>query len=195
MLLLNRESFKQDLWFKAEDTPPLTAEVVHWHVAVNSEQYFLVVKILVERQSEHNRLITVAALQRSRVVQDSQRGDICRRKIKVRIWKTNVVLSIVSVALTVSGDVNGPFLFGPWFKLVHTGQGLALMKVQRKPIGQPDLHCVSFMFCVHEGLTFSIFRKVPGKICLDTLPCALAHCQPETRVSLSHHRCAQQGGF
>lgn len=68
-------------WFETQDTAPLTAELVLWHVAFNFEQYyFLVVMILVEGQSVYNRLIAVAALQRSREVQDSQRRDICQKK-------------------------------------------------------------------------------------------------------------------
>lgn len=71
-LIMNR-------WFETQDTAPLTAELVLWHVAFNFEQYFLVVMILVEGQSVYNRLIAVAALQRSCEVQDSQRRDIWQK--------------------------------------------------------------------------------------------------------------------
>lgn len=91
--------------------------------------------------------------------------------------------------------MNSPSLCDPWFKMVHTSQVLPLMTVQRKLISRPDIHWVSFIFWVHGGLPFVFFGKVPCKVCLETLPCALAHCQPEMRVLLSHHRCAQQGGF
>lgn len=44
---------------------------------------------------------------------------------------------LISVALTVFGDMNGPALCEPMFRLIHTGQVPSLMKVQRKLISQP----------------------------------------------------------
>lgn len=65
-----------------EDTPPFTAEVVLWHVAFDLEQDSLVAKIFLESQSVCDGLAVVAALQRSRVVYDSHRGDVCRKFMK-----------------------------------------------------------------------------------------------------------------
>lgn len=65
-----------------EDTPPFAAEVVLWHVAFDLEQDSLVAKIFLESQSVCDGLAVVAALQRSRVVYDSHRGDVCRKFMK-----------------------------------------------------------------------------------------------------------------
>lgn len=61
-----------------EYTPPFTDEVVLWHFAFDSEQHFLLLMMFLESKSVYDGFTTVAALQRSRVVQDFDRCDVCR---------------------------------------------------------------------------------------------------------------------
>ena len=181
-----------------KDTPPSTVKVVLWHVALDSEQHSLLVMIFLERQSACGGLTTVAALQRSGVVEDFHRRDVCREKVKlvsfvwISTWACKCFL-LLPVELTVFGDVNR-FLCAAVLVMIHTGQVLPLVMGQTKLISQPGFLDLAFILWLQGCLALCVFGKNPGEVGPDTLPSAVAHCQPEGRITLSLQRHAQQMG-
>lgn len=99
------------------------------------------------------------------------------------------------VALTVCWYVNSFPFCDPIIRFIHTSQALSLMEEQRKLISQLGVHYVSFVFCVQGCFISDIFRKVPCKVCPNTLPFTVTHCKPERGVFLSHHRHTDMRGF
>lgn len=100
---------------------------------------------------------------------------------------------MLSVELTVLGDVNC-FLRAAVFVMIHTGQVLPLVMGQTELISQPGFLDLAFILWLQGCLALGVFGKNPGEVGPDTLPSAVAHCQPEGRVMLSLQRHSQQTG-
>lgn len=111
--------------------------------------------IFLERQSACGGLTAVAALQRSGVVEDFHRGDVCREKAKLVSVGPSMHLYellrcacrcflLLFVELTVLGDVNR-FLRAAVFVMIHTGQVLPLVMGQTELISQPGFLDLAFI--------------------------------------------------